>query len=269
MQPILYETHNMQIVPKLIRLFYIVTFSTTVLISCKKDKENEANQPLVVAGNGDITQKVNEFRSLLGNPLNSTPGAIQGRREINWDGVPGQFMNTSIPKLFFSSVESLDPDTRKRGFAYASDGDFRVSNAGFSNLEPSLSTQFSAFSGNQIFANVSRDEWHIEFRVPGELTPAGVNGFGAVFLDVDLASTSYLEFFAGATSMGKFFVPAHNEATGLSFLGVYFDEPVITSVKVRHGNGIIAPGQKDLSNGGTNDIVAMDDFLYSEPKAKE
>lgn len=101
--------------------------------------------------------------------------------------------------------------------------------------------------------------------VAGEEKPAAVNGFGAVFSDVDLADVSFLEFFSGDKSHGKYFVQPHNEASRLSFLGVYFKDATVTKVKIAHGNGIIAAGQKDITNGGSKDIVAMDDFFYNEP----
>lgn len=255
-----------KIVKMLYRLFVLI-LSCLVISSCKKDADTSL-KPQIVSGAGDITASVNQFRNLLGEPLNVVTGSTGGRREINWDGVPDEYMSASIPKTFFNATDTGDPDSRKRGFAYASDGDFRISNAGFSNIEPTLAEQLSAFSGAKIFANISSDVWHTEFQVAGENKAAAVNGFGAVFVDVDIANVSSLEYFSGDISLGKFFVPPHDQKTNLSFLGVYFNNVVVTKVRITHGNGIIIPGQKDISNGGTADIVAMDDFLYSEPVAK-
>lgn len=254
------------LVKVLYRLF-VPILSCLVIPSCKKDQDTSL-KPQIVSGVGDITASVNQFRNLLGEPLNVVPGSTVGRREINWDAVPDEYMNAGIPKTFFNATGTGDPDSRKRGFAYASDGDFRISNAGFSTIEPTLAEQLSAFSGAKIFANISSDAWHTEFQVAGENKAAAVNGFGAVFIDVDIANVSSLEYFSGDISLGKFFVPLHDQKTNLSFLGIYFNNAVVTKVRVTHGNGIIIPGQKDVSNGGTADIVAMDDFLYSEPVAK-
>ena len=257
----------MNTIVKVLYRLSVLILSCLVISSCKKDTD-ASPKPQIVSGAGDITASVNRFRNLLGEPLNVVPGSTGGRREINWDGVPDKYISASIPKTFFNATGTGDPDSRKRGFAYASDGDFRISNAGFSNIEQTLAEQLGAFSGAKIFANISSDIWHTGFQVAGENKAAAVNGFGAVFIDVDVANVSALEYFSGDVSLGKFFVPPHDQKTNLSFLGVYFNNPIVTKVQITHGNGVIIPGQKDISNGGTTDIVAMDDFLYSEPVAK-
>lgn len=177
-----------KIVKMLYRLFVLI-LSCLVISSCKKD-EDISLKPQIVSGAGNITAHVNQFRNLLGEPLNAVPGSTSGRREINWDGVPDEYMSASIPKTFFNATHTGDPDSRKRGFAYASDGDFRISNAGFSTIEPTLAEQLSAFSGTKIFANISSDVWDALFQVAGEDKSAAVNGFGAVFVDVDIANVS-------------------------------------------------------------------------------
>ena len=69
-------------------------------------------------------------------------------------------------------------------------------------------------------------------------------------------------------SLGKYFVPAHNANASFSFLAVQFknNEP-ITKVTVRH-DGFLAEGTNDVSEGGTRDLIVLDDFIYSEPVAQ-
>src|SRR5205823_4898476 len=64
--------------------------------------------------------------------------------------------------------------------------------------------------------------------------PASVRGFGAVFQGVELPNTSSIEYFAGAGSLGKFFVPT-GTASQSEFLGVLFNNAVVTSVRITLG----------------------------------
>jgi hypothetical protein len=252
-------------------LLTILAAATAGIVSCKKDKQEETPlQPVVITATGDINASINSFRDLLGNPLNSTPGQVSGRREINWDGVPVQFQTQSMPQDFFNPTAAGSTAAQQRGFVYEptpGDGDFRVSTTGFGNIEPTLSTQLTSFSGDKVFANINENEWNALFKVAGTTTAGSIKAFGAVFIDVDVAQNSYLEFFNGSKSLGKFFVPVHDANSNFSFLGVSFPDKIVTSVRIGHGNAKLVTGGKDISNGGTKDIVALDDFLYDEPKS--
>ena len=59
-------------------------------------------------------------------------------------------------------------------------------------------------------------------------------------------------------SLGTFFVPTSNN--GLSFLGVTFTD-LIGRVRITTGNTALGP-----NDGGAVDVVALDDFIYSEPQ---
>jgi hypothetical protein len=145
-----------------------------------------------------------------------------------------------------------------------SDGEFRVSNNQFSEVNPEASSGFSSFSGDKLFANISSNDWEIEFEIPGQAVDASVRGFGAVFSDVDESNSTSLEFFNHDRSLGKFFVPRRRAGSTHSFLGVHFGEnEYITRIRVSH-RGRLADG-KDVSNGGADDLVALDDFFYDEP----
>ncbi|MDB6168317.1 MAG: Ig family protein, partial [Verrucomicrobia bacterium] len=83
-----------------------------------------------------------------------------------------------------------------------------------------------------------------------------------VFCDVDLSNTSSIECFdAAGKSLGKFYAPVADN--GLSFVGVYFTEGErVARVRVTHGNLPLAAGNVDTA---VYDVVATDDFMYSEP----
>lgn len=237
--------------------------------ACDKAGGDEpGNKPVIIAATGNIEARVNEFRNILGAQLNTTPGQTSGRREINWDAVPDQFATQRIPSDFFNPTNPGASPSLQRGFKYAADADARISSNAFSDIETTNGNEFSAFSGNKTFTAVSSNLWHVEFEVAGQSRAASVNGFGAVFSDVDNAGSTTMEFFAGTRSLGVFEVPEKTTGTH-SFLGVYFPGEKVTRVVIRQGNAVIANGVKDVSSGGTNDLVIMDDFLYDEPKAIE
>lgn len=241
-------------------------FFVSFLFSCKKEKsDNEIeHRTEVFSAAGEINNKMDDFRGLLG-PLNTTLNASNGRREINWDGVPDGLIHQQLPPDFFNPTGNDAPIARQRGLAYSATGNFQVSNSGFAQLNGNAGSQFSAFSGNKVFANVSNAQWEIKFQKPGQLTPASIRGFGAVFSDVDLDSSTSVEFFNGRQSLGKFFVPKKAGSQNFSFLGVYFPDDKITEVRIAH-NGKLADNTKDITDGGTDDLVVLDDFIYSEPK---
>jgi len=240
---------------------------TIVLLSaCSKNTDDST--PIVFKANGDINGKLNEFRAQLGAQLNTTPGVVGGRREINWDGVPADLINKALPGDFFNPTDNGAPAGRQRGLTYAAPGgEFRVSNTSFTDVNAGAANQFSAFSGELAFANISSSLWDAEFQVAGQAVAATVKGFGAVFSDVDLDNSTFLEFFNDDRSLGKFFVPAKSAGSNFSFLGVYFKNEKVTRVRVGH-DGRLNEGLNDISNGGTRDLIVMDDFLYDEPVKK-
>lgn len=245
---------------KSIIILLLTILGLTILISCQKNND-EKIEFTVYKANGDISAKLNEFRTKLGN-LNTTPNATGGRREINWDGIADSLLNKSLPKDFFNTVGDGVPASRQRGLIY-SEGEFQVSANNFSHINNEAATEFAAFSGNKAFANTTALDWPNGFQVPGEATPASVKAFGMVFCDVDREGSVSLEFFEGNKTLGKFIVPAQS-GTKFSFLGVEFHNRKITKVKVHH-EGKLIDGAKDISQGGTTDLIVLDDFIYSEP----
>lgn len=247
------------------------------MVSCKKNHDHPdykppVNEPqaTVLSAAGDsaaIIGTINQFRSILGDSLNVAPGKTSGRREVNWDGVPAALTNNNnFPVDFFNSTNPEDPNGRKRGLVYIDAGNgFRVDSSSFSQVDPSYAGQFPVFSKKRLFTQMGNYVYEAVFKVPGTGTDASIHGFGAVFSDVDIAGSSTLEFFEGNKSLGVFKVKASPQS--FSFLGVHFEGKKITRVKFTTGNGVLGEGLKDISDGGSKDLVVLDDFFYDEPVA--
>lgn len=264
------------------RIPVIVIASAIVLFtSCKKSNTtyggvNNTPPPInsiVKISSGDslaVVPKINEFRLLAGDPLNSAPGAIGGRREINWDAVPANLTNTNnFPLDFFGSSDPTLPNGRKRGLLYENPAAiFQVDSTSFAGIDASYATQFEPFSKKRLFASLNTNVINVNFKVPGTLTDAYVKAFGVVFTDVDDANSTSIEYFNGNKSLGVFKVPVRTAGGSFSFLGVSFPDEKVTKVRITSGNGILGAGVKDISNGGTKDLVVMDDLIYDEPKAQ-
>jgi PEP-CTERM motif len=191
-----------------------------------------------------------------GNTVGSLP---TGRREINWDGGGAAALATT----FTSPMNTFNSGATTRGLVSTTAGTgFEISgqpSPEFGDINATYPGIFQTFSTPRLFAPLGSNVMDVLFFSPGTNIPASVFGFGAVFTDVDFANTSSLEFFnTSNVSLGTFFVPALNN--GLSFLGVTFTD-AIGRVRITTGNAALGP-----NDGGATDVVALDDFIYSEPQ---
>jgi hypothetical protein len=241
----------------------VAILMAAVVGGCNSSDEEPLLPHQVVTGSGDISGAVAQFRALLGDPLNGVTTGSQpaGRREINWDGVPAAFTdNDTLPGDFFN--------TRSPRGAVLTGPAFRVSGRNLAEVDPSYAGQFAFFSPQKTFAVTGSTAMEAEFQVPGATTPAVVRGFGVVFVDVDRQGSASLEFFGPSGSLGRFEAPVQTAGSSLSFLGVVFQDTVVTRVRIVSGRAPIGAGVRDVSDGGPDDLVVMDDFLYSEPQAR-
>lgn len=243
--------------------------------SCKKNDDTPYTEPGVNAkvftASGDsaaIASRLADFRAELGATLNSAPGAVGGRREINWDAVPASFTNASnFPHNFFNNPDPALANGRKRGFVIENTTvAFRVDSSAYADISASYASQFKTFSPKRLFMSMNGNETIGIFQVPGAITPAFVKGFGVIFTDVDNDNSTTIEFFNGTKSLGIYKAPKSTIAgSSFSLLGVYFPDDKVTKVRIISGQNTL--GGLDISSGGTQDIVVMDDFLYNEPVA--
>ncbi len=246
-------------------LFITVAFALSFIITgCSKEKQQR--QSVVFSATGDVNAKLNEFRNQLG-ALNTTTGHSTGRREISWDGVPDDKTGVEFPGDFFNPTAPGSPEALQRGFIYNDSGLAMVSKTGFAEVNAQAAGEFSNFSGNKSFAVVNAGLWPVEFQVAGQNKAAATKGFGIVFSDVDKDNSTFIEFYDGENNLGRFYVPKHDASGSFSFVGVYFPNNRVTQVKIGH-EGILANGQKDITQGGAKDLVILDDFIYGEPVAQ-
>lgn len=218
-----------------------------------------------------IQATVDSFRAALGSPNNgNAPGPLAGgRREINWDGGGGVDVTTAAATPF-----NVFRDTRGAQFTTPGTGLSQAPPSGgptnglvglFAN--PTYGTTFSTFSPLRLFVPVGSNITDGLFFLPGSngAVPATISGFGAVFTDVDLANTTTIAYFnADDDLLYSAPVPTGTVANGsLSFLGVVFDAGErIARVRITTGNAALGP-----NDGSGVDVVAMDDFIYSEPRS--
>ena len=222
---------------------------------------------LIVSSTGDILPAVTQFRTLLG----ANNGAIEGeqnggRREVNWDGVDGggaqNTNNEAFPGNFFN-VNS------KRGVVFTTpSGLFRISNNGYTDINPSYAGLFNVFSPARLFVARGSTITDTHFFVAGSNTPAVVTGFGSVFADVGHAHSTTIEFYGvDGQRLLTVTAPRRSDDRGLSFVGAIFDSPVVAWVRVTSGDTPVGPDDNVKGAGQKRDVVAMDDFIYGEPRA--
>ena len=210
-----------------------------------------------------ITSTRDSFRTAVGGgTVAGANGSFGGlRREINWDGVPPTGSDPNqLPANFFNSVSP-------RGVEFSTPGTgFLVSaNAGLST--PTLfgfASDFQTFSAQKLFTAVNSNITDVRFFLPGTSIAATTNAFGAIFVDVELAALTSIQFFDENDLLifARDALVAGNQ--GLSFLGAVANAGErISRVRLISGNNTIA-GNGVLGNPN-DDVVVMDDFLYAEP----
>jgi hypothetical protein len=214
-----------------------------------------------------IQASVDAFRAAIGG--GTTPGAAGSfggvRREINWDGVPAAKENP-FPGDFFNATSPRGVLLSTGGTGLAVSGASGTAGFEFGNVYANGPTEFAPFSSPKLFTALGSTSYDIAFRVAGTQIPAGVSSFGVVFSDVDLANVSKLEFFAadGTLLLTRDVLPTGTAGEGLSFLGVTLPAGTLAA-KVRVTTGNVALDAAATTPPG--DIVVVDDFIFSEPRA--
>lgn len=261
-----------------IRLFWLSSLALLMLIN------SISATPVVRQGSGAnaaaLQAIVDQFRADLGGANNGAGNSFtSGRRELNWDGVPDAFSEpNNFPNNFFN-VNS------PRGAVFNSIEDatgaalnlFSVSSSAasgvpvrFGNLNASYSTVFQTFSPQRLFIARNTHLTEVTFFIPGTKIPATVSGFGVIFADVDSATggnRSVIRVYGtDGSQLSAASAPVWDN--GLSFVGISFNSGErIARVVIESGNTALSASNNDGVDGV--DVVAMDDFIYGEPRAAE
>jgi hypothetical protein len=220
-----------------------------------------------------IQRTVDRYRTALGRLNQNNPGSRgQGRREINWDGVPDE---NSDPALFPPDFFNANIAGRARGVVFSTPSHRLVVSTDDDNpthtpveygrINRTYPHQFATFSPQRLFTALGfRNFVDVLFFIPGRNTRATTTGFGAVFTDVDLANHTSIAYYDRRGRLLHWqWVPARPGAGTLSFAGVVFRQAVVWRVRII--SGTIGLGPNDDPRRG-RDVVVMDDFIYGEPR---
>ena len=261
-----------------IRLFWLGSFALLVLVN------SISATPVVRQGSGANTAAlqaiVDQFRADLGGVNNGVGGTFtSGRREINWDGVPDafsepnnlplDFFNVNSPRgVIFNAVEDETGAALNRFAVSATTASGTL--VRFGNLNATYSTIFTTFSAQRLFTMRNAHIMEVNFVIPGTNTPATVSGFGVIFCDVDSATGGDRSLIRVYGIDGRQLSSASAPVldNGLSFVGISFNaDERISRVVIESGNAALSATNND-GTGGV-DVVAMDDFIYGEPRAAQ
>lgn len=210
-----------------------------------------------------ITPTRDAFRAAVGGGTTAgANGSFGGlRREINWDGVGNSFADPNPLPADFFNVNS------PRGAVFTTPGTGFLVSANSGQAAPVLfgfPNDFQTFSAQRLFSAVGSNITDVSFFVPGTTTAATTSAFAAIFVDVEVAGLTTMEFFdeSGSSLFARDVLVGGNQ--GLSFLGAVAGAGErISRVRLTSGlNTLVANGVLGNPN---DDVVVMDDFLYAEP----
>lgn len=216
---------------------------------------------------GLAVNALHAFEAGIGGTNNGASAGplASGFRTLTWDGVPDSLASPQhLPPTFYLSTQPrgvLLGTTDPSAYLAVSQSSGQTD---FADLNATYSTQFKAFSPTRLFSPVNSNKTEVSFYVPGTATHAYVRGFGAIFVDVETSMTSSIEYFAPSqTSLGKFFAPMSSTTKDPEFLGELWSTSHVARAEITSGT-VALPASESLPG---SDVVALDDFAYSEPQA--
>lgn len=210
-----------------------------------------------------ITPTRDAFRAAVGGgSVAGANGSFSGlRREINWDGVPVGQADPNLMSADFFNVNS------PRGVVFSTPGTGFLVSANAGGATPTLfgfPNDFQTFSAQRLFTAVNSNITDVLFFDPGTNNVATTSAFGLFFVDVEVANSTWLDFYDATNALLFTRSALVSGNQGLSFLGAVADAgEAISRVRITSGlNTIVSNGVLGNPN---DDVVVMDDFIYAEP----
>jgi hypothetical protein len=148
-----------------------------------------------------IQGTVTAFQAALGNPNNgNAPGPLfSGHREINWDGGGGVNTNTVSGTPFNGFLQTRGALFTTPGTGFIQAPPSGTAPNGLTNFfnNQTYGNIFGVFSPLRDFTPIGSTVTETTFFIPGTngATAATVDGFGAVFTNVEIADSSKIDFF--------------------------------------------------------------------------
>jgi hypothetical protein len=226
-----------------------------------------------------IQAVVDGFRAQLGANNGVGGSFVDGRREVNWDGVPDSsaqpnvlapdFFNVNSPRgIVFSALEYETGAALNDFMVSADSSNPTATPTEFADIDASYPASFQPFSAPRLFHVRNASAMDAVFFVPGTTTPATVVGFGVIFSDVDSATggdRSIVRCYGmDGRQIGAASAPVFNN--GLSFVGLMATAgDRFARCNIEIGNRRLVGGAVDGASGV--DVVALDDFIYGEPRS--
>jgi hypothetical protein len=227
---------------------------------------------------GGALNALSSFESAIGGSKNTAAAPQSGGfRTITWDGVKldGSDFGGGANTIVIVPNKTVGiPLNRFQGQGTFFQEVYAVSGDGFTDVNPNVTGLFPAFSASNTFAMANDNSIDQSFVLASAAgtTPAlaATRGFGAIFINNEVANTSSIEYFHGDLSLGKHFVPV-GTAGQAEFLGVLFSNPIVTRVSLTLGTDTLFSfdgstfSGTSTNNPPTHNLVVTDDFVYAEP----
>jgi hypothetical protein len=232
---------------------------------------------------GTANAALTNFETAIGGVKNTAAAPQNGGfRTITWDGVKTDGTDAVAGA---NSTVVITPNTvgiplnRFEGSGVYFGAVYAVSSDKFVGANPSVGTApalFPAFSSPSTFAMFNDNGIDFKFVAPAPtnstIVAAASKGFGAIFINVEQANTTSIQYFNGNNLLATEFAPVGGTGQPV-FVGALFNSPVVTRVLLTLGNNVLfkfdgttltSGGADSRTTTGTN-LVVTDDWAFAEP----